>query len=85
MFNNNITTHQIATTLSSNGFYAYYVEDGGYGIVMANNMWEAKKKVEDAYIKHGGYSTPPKVEITIMEAGWFDDAPDVVELIDMCD
>ena len=59
-------------------YFAYQIEDGGCGIVIADNKKEAEKKIREAYNKHGGLSE--YTEIWIGEPGWFEDAPDVFEI-----
>lgn len=61
-----------------NGRYAYQIEDGGCGVVKADNIKEAERKVREAYSKHGGLSETTKVWIG--ELGWFEDCPDVFEV-----
>lgn len=65
-------------TITAHKCFAYQIEDGGCGIVKANNLEEAERKIREAYNKHGGLSET--TDIWIGEPSWFEDAPDVFEI-----
>lgn len=58
-----------------------YEFDGVAGIVIADSKEEAKSKFMDAYMKHG-YSEDELLDVsfTLITEGWFQDAPDVLEI-----
>lgn len=64
--------------------WAYELEDGGTGIVIADNSEQAELKVREAYLKHGGYdkSGIDATEVRIYEIVQkpFVDAPNVLEI-----
>ena len=61
--------------------WKYILEQGGVGIVLAENESEAINKVYLAYSDHNG-NEPFGEEITVrpIENGWFLDHPDVIEV-----
>lgn len=63
-------------------YYTYKFDGYTFGIVKAKTPEEAKRKVKEAYTKHGGYEseiTKNMIEIEDTENNWFSDCPDVVE------
>ena len=63
--------------------YGYITDyySGGKGIVIADNEEDAKRKVTDAYLKHG-YSESELTDLQVWKIteAWFEDASDVLEL-----
>ena len=63
--------------------YGYITDyySGGKGIVIANNEEDAKRKVTDAYLKHG-YSESELTDLQVWKIteAWFEDASDVLEV-----
>ena len=63
--------------------YGYITDyySGGKGIVIADNEEEAKQKVKVSYLKHG-YSESELEELEVWKVtdGFFNDAPDVLEV-----
>ena len=63
--------------------YGYITDyySGGKGIVIADNEEEARRKVTDAYLKHG-YSESELEELQVWKVtdGFFNDSPDVLEV-----
>ena len=63
--------------------YGYITDyySGRKGIVIADNEEEARRKVTDAYLKHG-YSESELEEIEVWKVtdGFFNDSPDVLEV-----
>lgn len=54
---------------------------GAKGIVIADSEYEARTKIVDAYKKHGcSDSELTNLSIWKVTDGWFDDAPDVLEI-----
>ena len=73
-------------------YYKYTIEDGGIGIVKANNKEHAHEKVWLAYTDHGGYERSA-IEPDLWDYLWdmieiedlpqpFEDYPDVIEVVD---
>lgn len=63
--------------------WKYSIEQGGTGIVFADNEIEAINKVRSAYGDHSsreGFTE--EVIVKHIENGWFADHPDVIELED---
>lgn len=62
--------------------FQYKLDDGGSGIVIAETMEDAEKKVIEAYKKHGGEDdyTPTVYLWEFMDGHYFEDCPDVLEL-----
>ena len=63
--------------------YGYITDyySGGKGIVIADNDEDARRKVIDAYLKHG-YSESELTDLQVWKIteAWFEDAPDVLEV-----
>ena len=63
--------------------YGYITDyySGGKGIVIADSEEEARRKVADAYLKHG-YSESELTDLQVWKIteAWFEDAPDVLEV-----
>ena len=59
-------------------YFAYQIEDGGCGLVTANNATEAEQKVREAYKVHSYLSDT--TDVWIDEPSWFEDFPDVIEV-----
>ena len=66
--------------LANGNYFCYVIEDGGLGIVKADNPEEAEQKVREGYKKHGSLSDNTKVEIYDIYQEPFDDVPDVIEI-----
>ena len=65
--------------------YGYSVQDLATGIVFANSTEEAREKVKAAYKAHCNEFNPETdwVEVWKMdENSWFEDHPDVLEVLD---
>ena len=73
----------IKQLVKSNKLYGYNTDYycGGKGIVIADNEENARKKVIEAYLKHGySESELSELEVWKVEDGYFDDASDVLEI-----
>ena len=66
--------------LTNGNYWCYVLEQGGVGIVRANNSDEAKQKVKDAYTKHSDDPFTEEISIYEIYQKPFDDAPDVIEI-----
>lgn len=66
--------------IQSKGYFSYRIEDGGIGIVKAENKAEAEKKVRKAYNTHSYLSDDACVDISNIEDAWFEDEPDIIEI-----
>ncbi len=65
----------------TNGKYFFYrLEEGGSGIVKADNIEQAESEVRDAYIKHSVPKLSEGIEIHPIVQKPFGDSPDVMEL-----
>lgn len=65
----------------ANGFYYFYkLEEGGAGIVYADNPKEAEFKVRDAYSTHSDTLFTEEIEIFKIYQKPYEDAPDVIEI-----
>lgn len=63
-------------------YYRYEIEQGGLGVVWAQSKEDARQQVIEAYRKHSGEDGFTE-EVKIFEIDQpFDDAPDVIELLD---
>ena len=62
-------------------YWRYDIEQGGYGVVIADSIGEATTKVTKAYQNHSGDEFTETVTITQL-CQPFDDAPDVIEVGD---
>ena len=65
--------------LINGNYFIYQIGDGGCGIVKADNYEEALKNVEKAYSIHGEKNIVVELH-KIMEDGWFNDSPDIIEI-----
>lgn len=65
----------------TNGKYFFYrLEEGGSGIVKADNTEQAESKVRDAYIKHSDPTLSERIEIHPIVQKPFGDSPDIMKL-----
>ena len=69
---------EIMTMKIAQKCFAYQIEDGGCGVVRADNKKEAEKKIREAYNVHGELSD--STEVWIGDPSWFEDFPDVFEI-----
>lgn len=69
---------EVMTAKLAQKYFAYQIEDGGCGVVRADNKKEAEEKVRKAYNLHGELSDT--TEIWIGKPSWFEDCPDVFEV-----
>ena len=68
-----------------NRMYGYSVKDLATGIVLADSVEDAREKVKAAYKTHCNEFNPETdwVEVWKMdENSWFEDHPDVLEVLD---
>ena len=68
-----------------NRMYGYSVKDLATGIVLADSVEDAREKVKAAYKTHYNEFNPETdlVEVWKMdENSWFEDHPDVLEVLD---
>ena len=66
--------------LANGNYFCYVIEDGGMGIVKADNPEDAERKVRDGYTKHSSLSKSTEISIYDIYQTPFDDAPDVIEI-----
>ena len=65
--------------LLNGNYFIYQIEDGGCGIVKANDKVEAVVNVKNAYDMHGEHDI--EVDVFDIEGNrYFDDSPNVIEL-----
>ena len=63
--------------------WKYALEQGGNGIVFADNEAEAIERVVEAYTKHGGCEGGFSEDVTVYPIdtnAWFADCPNVLEI-----
>lgn len=78
-FNGKVGGYMLNTL--ANGTYWYYrLEEGGSGIVKADNPVEAENKVRDAYKKHSVADFSERIDIYDIYQKPFEDAHDVIEI-----
>lgn len=73
----------LKTLVQTNKLYGYITDYycGGKGIVLAYSEEHAKRKVKDAYLKHGySESELSELEVWAIETEPFEDALDVLEI-----
>jgi hypothetical protein len=68
-----------------NKIYRYTIDELATGIVMADNIEDAREKVEAAYKAHNDCYDEQRDNISIWkldENSWFADHPDVIEIME---
>lgn len=68
------------STLANGDYWYYEWEDGGRGIVKADNSEEAERKVKKSYKAHGYENTSEELYIYEIWQNPFKDSPDVIEI-----